>query len=247
MEKVVCSIILINEPLHVSVNQESLYMVPGEALLIPSRLKEHFLKHNRYKQKTVDITEDVVSRYLYITQQIPSKVCRERLILIKSSPKTHDLLSTLMSALVKDKGMNTSPCLRDMIYFLCLSVFSHDENFPGFLMECIINLSGKIGLLISKDISKNWRLYDVADKFNMSESLIKKKLKEEDTCFSKILLDTRMATAKRLLELTNCNINSISYQCGYQKVSYFIRIFKQYFGTTPGQFNMQEHPAERNK
>ncbi|EFN7147841.1 acid resistance transcriptional activator GadW, partial [Escherichia coli] len=101
----------------------------------------------------------------------------------------------------------------------------------------ISTVSGKVERLISFDIAKRWYLRDIAERMYTSESLIKKKLQDENTCFSKILLASRMSMARRLLELRQIPLHTIAEKCGYSSTSYFINTFRQYYGVTPHQFS----------
>ncbi|MFN1931349.1 helix-turn-helix domain-containing protein, partial [Escherichia coli] len=67
---------------------------------------------------------------------------------------------------------------------------------------------------------------------------LKKRLKEEGTCFSELLLTERMRMAAMLLNQSRCAINRIAAQCGYNFTSYFISVFRSYFGVTPAGYRM---------
>lgn len=86
-----------------------------------------------------------------------------------------------------ESGVN-SPILSNMLYLSCLSMFSHKKELIPLLFNSISTVSGKVERLISFDIAKRWYLRDIAERMYTSESLIKKKLQDENTCFSKILL-----------------------------------------------------------
>ncbi|HAP0114565.1 TPA: helix-turn-helix domain-containing protein [Escherichia coli] len=73
---------------------------------------------------------------------------------------------------------------------------------------------------------------DIGQYLYMSESSIKRKLYEENTSFSQILLDVRMQHARRLM-ISELSINKLATRCGYSSTSYFISTFRQYFGITP--------------
>ncbi|EMM4385619.1 acid stress response transcriptional regulator YdeO, partial [Escherichia coli] len=59
-----------------------------------------------------------------------------------------------------------------------------------------------------------------------------KKLKQEQTTFSQILLDARMQHAKNLIRVEG-SVNKIAEQCGYASTSYFIYAFRKHFGNSP--------------
>ena len=65
---------------------------------------------------------------------------------------------------------------------------------------------------------------------NYLSQIIKKKT---DLRFIDLLLKKRMETAKLLLLDTNLPIKEIAISVGYNQISYFRQIFKNYYGATP--------------
>ncbi|HBA2923691.1 TPA: helix-turn-helix transcriptional regulator [Escherichia coli] len=96
--------------------------------------------------------------------------------------------------------------------------------------------SDKIRNLILEDLSRKWRLSLIADKFNVSEVTIRKRLESENTSFNNLILDLRMNKALQLLHENETQIHQISKLIGISNPSYFIKIFKDYFGVTPKQY-----------
>lgn len=78
----------------------------------------------------------------------------------------------------------------------------------------------------------------------ISESLLKKKLKQEQTTFSQILLDARMQHAKNLIRVEG-SVNKIAEQCGYASTSYFIYAFRKHFGNSPKRVS-KEYRCQRH-
>ncbi|HDV1228930.1 TPA: helix-turn-helix domain-containing protein, partial [Escherichia coli] len=127
------------------------------------------------------------------------------------------------------------PNFKESISFSLLSIFSDAENLIAFLTSGMPTFSGKVRSILLSDVSKHWKLRDLADYLYMSESLIKKKLLLENTSFSKILLDTRMSFAIKLLK-QNHSIKYVSEMCGFSSTSYFVCIFRQYYECTPRKY-----------
>ncbi|MEX9938582.1 helix-turn-helix transcriptional regulator, partial [Providencia rettgeri] len=96
----------------------------------------------------------------------------------------------------------------------------------------------KINRVILSDISKKWKLSDIAEQFNISEISITKKLDQERTNFNQLLLDARMNQAIKHLIKNEKQISTISELIGYSSISYFIKTFKNYYGLTPKQFEI---------
>ncbi|QCX00617.1 helix-turn-helix transcriptional regulator [Aggregatimonas sangjinii] len=79
-------------------------------------------------------------------------------------------------------------------------------------------------------------LSNVAQHFNVSESSIKRSLKSENTKFSKILEKILYQKSIDLLTGSNLSITLISEFLGYSDSPNFIRSFKKWSSSTPGQF-----------
>ncbi|KKI92184.1 hypothetical protein WQ54_10865 [Bacillus sp. SA1-12] len=60
--------------------------------------------------------------------------------------------------------------------------------------------------------------------------------KETGESLSSYILRTRMEKASHLLTNTNKKIGDIAKEVGYQKTQYFIRLFKEFYHTTPQKF-----------
>lgn len=93
--------------------------------------------------------------------------------------------------------------------------------------------------IIEADLSKSWKLADLANILHMSEVSIRKKLEKESNNFNTLVLDIRMHQAAKLITTTEKHINSIANEVGYTSASYFIRNFKEFFGITPKQFALK--------
>ena len=87
--------------------------------------------------------------------------------------------------------------------------------------------------IIQSNISKGWALGSIASSLCMSASVLKKRLREENTSYTKIITDCRMRFAAEQLTIYHQSIAQVSAQCGYSSASYFISVFKKYYGTTP--------------
>lgn len=117
-------------------------------------------------------------------------------------------------------------------------------NFGDELHNLIVNsarptLFDRVVNLVSSDLSKKWTLSYIAEELCVSEILLRKHLEGKGVLFSKMLLDLRMRKAISLILNTDKKINIVSSLLGYSQTSYFIKIFKVYFGCTPKQLELK--------
>lgn len=116
----------------------------------------------------------------------------------------------------------------------CYLIFR--ENSAKFLFGCLNSLGSKVKAIIHTDISAAWRLCDISSRLYLSESLLKRKLKHEGLSFSKLILEERMVMAERLLNYNLYSVGKVAEICGYENTSYFVSVFRRYFGVPPHQY-----------
>lgn len=77
-------------------------------------------------------------------------------------------------------------------------------------------------------------LASVAAKFGVTPRHVQKLFQREGTTFSRYVLERRLETARSLiLQHTSRPISTIAYDIGFGDLSYFNRVFRRRFGTTP--------------
>ncbi|MEE1184577.1 MAG: response regulator [Acutalibacteraceae bacterium] len=80
----------------------------------------------------------------------------------------------------------------------------------------------------------NLSLSQMASELNVNSNYLSQIIKKKtDLRFIDLLLKKRMETAKLLLLDTNLPIKEIAISVGYNQISYFRQIFKNYYGATP--------------
>ncbi|MBW5879342.1 helix-turn-helix transcriptional regulator [Yersinia enterocolitica] len=106
----------------------------------------------------------------------------------------------------------------------------------SLIASAATTFTDKVRSVIESNISRKWRLNMIADEFNISEISVRKRLESEGSSFNDLLIEVRMNKAMQLLLENNQQIHQISRIVGIFSPSYFIKIFKNYFGITPKQF-----------
>ncbi len=96
-----------------------------------------------------------------------------------------------------------------------------------------LTLAGKIRRLVGQDLARNWNAGAVASAFAMSEATLRRRLAEEDTSLSDILVDARMSFALKLLQSTTQPVTQVALNVGYQTPSHFAVRFRRRFGFPP--------------
>lgn len=85
------------------------------------------------------------------------------------------------------------------------------------------------------------KLKEVADLVNMSETAFSHFFKKRThRSFSELLHDVRVGNASRLLIESEKSMAEIGYECGFNNLSNFNRIFKKKKGCTPSEFKKSQ-------
>lgn len=147
--------------------------------------------------------------------------------------------------LSQSKNLRYGEVLRNRaLIFAILSVFLEDEQFIALLMNILQpNMRTRVCTVINRNIAHEWSLAKIASELLMSPSLLKKKLREEETSYSQLLTECRMRRALQLIVIHGFSIKRVAVSCGYNSVSYFIYVFRNYYGMTPTEYH--ERIAER--
>lgn len=96
---------------------------------------------------------------------------------------------------------------------------------------------GRVMDYLSQHYSEVIRLSEVAEMVNMSESSFCRFFKQHTSkSFIDFLTDIRLGAASRALIDSSLSIAEIGYDCGFNNLSNFNRIFKKKKGVTPSEF-----------
>lgn len=92
-------------------------------------------------------------------------------------------------------------------------------------------------IILESSISHSVSLVELAHLVGLNDFKLKRGFKEiyHSTVYG-YLYELRMEEAKRMLLGTDCSINEIASNCGYEFVQSFIKAFKRKFGVSPEKF-----------
>ena len=112
------------------------------------------------------------------------------------------------------KQQPSKPCEAELTRVLLFTVLSNFLELSRYIQNYL-----------------NMRIF--ASSLCLSPSLLKNKLKNENTSYSQIVTECRMRYAVQMLLMDNKNITQVAQLCGYSSTSYFISVFKAFYGLTP--------------
>lgn len=133
--------------------------------------------------------------------------------------------------------------LRTIIFLICLSQLT--EDIASFLLEIrIIKKHILTRLLLKSSCCKlicqqlaGITLPDVAAYFHISIPYASDLIRQiTGSNFTALVLEERMRESEKLLKNSNVPVSKVALLSGYQEPSYFMKVFKKYFGCTPSQY-----------
>lgn len=127
---------------------------------------------------------------------------------------------------------------------LLLSLFSnpaHRELTDYFVSLCQNQLY-HMSRVMEQNFAYNLKLEEFAQLCHMSLSAFKKSFREYyQTTPAVWLRQRKLDMALHQLLTSDLSINQISFECGFEDTSHFIRVFKQKHHLTPHQYRQQLH------
>ena len=86
---------------------------------------------------------------------------------------------------------------------------------------------------------------DLAQMLSMHRRTLNRRLKAHSTTFQQVLDDVRFEVARDLLANSNVPLDDVAATLGYSAVTPFMRTFRRWSGTTPGQWRRNEQSRQR--
>lgn len=122
---------------------------------------------------------------------------------------------------------------------LLLSRSEGSESINEFVLSLFNPAHYDFKEIIQKNIFSNLALTDLAFLCNMSLATFKRKFSViYSTSPARYFQIKRLEKAQHLLEIDANAISDIAFECGFQTVAGFDKVFKKHFSTSPSQYRM---------
>lgn len=230
----VCSVVFICQSFDLIINRRVISFKKNSLFIVSDKIRRE-LPVCPSKLRIVDIDKKTcLSFFIDVNNELPGKFTLDKNGYIAEEEPPLSLVFSLFEGIkIADSH---SLWLKERLCISLLAMFKKRESVNSFILTNINTFTCKITGIISFNIERQWHLKDIAELIYTSESLIKKRLRDEGTSFTEILRDTRMRFAKKLITSNSYSINVVAQKCGYNSTSYFICAFKDYYGVTPSHY-----------
>ncbi|EDJ1003478.1 hypothetical protein GE856_23125 [Salmonella enterica] len=225
-----CSLVYIKKKCTLLLGGQHIVFFPNNLILIRNGKCSNLITNS--SKMCIHFSVDVLSEYTLFSRAdfIKTKgICRKDYIFVQNYN-----VGSMSSVFNEFDFMEEQHIKKTAICFL-LSYFHLERDFFPFFLS-FHSMRHKIAIIIKTDVRHQWRLREIASALCLCISTVKKRLNKENTSFIKILTECRVQHAANQLLVSNKNINTISAECGYSSVSYFIMTFTAYYGLSPHQY-----------
>lgn len=105
------------------------------------------------------------------------------------------------------------------------------------------DLPSKIDEYITNNLTSDLSVSSLCMHFNISRTKLYKIFREYyGSSVEQVTRSLRVNSAKELLKICDDPVSEIAYQVGYYDYNYFIKVFKNETGTTPGKYRKSHNP-----
>jgi len=125
---------------------------------------------------------------------------------------------------------------------LLLSLFANknQQDLTDYFISLCQNQEYHMSRMMEENFAYNLKLEDYAQLCHMSLSTFKKSFKQYyNTTPAAWLQQRKLHLARQQVVISDLNISQISFECGFEDTSHFIRVFKQKYNLTPLQYRQK--------
>lgn len=159
---------------------------------------------------------------------------------VKFTPEAIRNIQPRLMNLSKKNGFDSVLELISILHYLSISKDMRMLASSSFIQDHVTSGNRRIEMAFQymrNNYDKGINLEDLARQMSMTEASCSRFIKKRTgLTFIESLNNIRLGHASRLLIDTTMNIAEISFKCGFNNLSYFNRVFKKKYSSTPRQF-----------
>lgn len=172
------------------------------------------------------------SFYQFFQENIPLYRVKKRpqFTTVELNSALHESLGTLLKNMQQPDFSDSR--LRLNIFDILL-VMAEQNIF--FALPQRQGIFPQLSHLLRASPETGWTARSAGEALAMSESTLRRRLRDEGIRFEKLLVDIRMHHGLMLVQTTNWNMAQVADACGYKSVARFAERFTQRFGLSPSR------------
>ncbi|MEO6548372.1 MAG: AraC family transcriptional regulator [Ferruginibacter sp.] len=229
---------ILNGEKQIHLNEETIHVSKNEIIFLRKgiyAMSEYFPKDENFEVLLIFIPDTFLQKFIFDYQSNPLQQYNHPYFLITSN----DLLSSFKNhyKLYFGKSLNNLQYILDIKLqelFLILIASTNKPDLLNFINSLVNSSPIDLDFIVRKHLFEPVTIPELAKLSGRSTASFKRDFERRFSSSPRQWINQqRLQQAKLLLSNTSKNINEISFECGYESVSHFIKIFKAEFGTTP--------------
>ncbi len=151
---------------------------------------------------------------------------------LKGSEIKH-VLDTLVSEFTQEKYAS-DVAIKLKVMELLLTILRHDAPSEQLVNDQTSHVICSVMNYVQERFAEDIDEKELAKSYGMSYSHFSRSFKKvTGMTFKNYLNRTRISKAEQLLFLKGCSVSEAAIACGYNSISYFIKVYRLFTGTTP--------------
>lgn len=231
--------LVIKGNVHHIVNDTEQFLTEGQLLFIRDYDVHDYLRSddNAFEFINLSFTKDTLdSMFAFLGNGFPSEALLTAKLppMASLSPTEKEKLSYSLLELNEnsDKAYVTCRARALLVHIFTTFFFDYAENKPD--IPAWLEIAYEKMKYPQNFIAGAARMYQLSGK---SREHLTRCLKQYyQTTPTALVTELRLEHACRLLLLSNLNITDICYECGFENLSWFYKIFAEHYGTTPSAY-----------
>ncbi len=204
-------------------------------------MTERSNNENKYQSLSINFSNELLNKLLPQIKFTNDSKTSLQILKITQSPFNLIFLNSIQTYFqLHSKQINWEGLLEMKLneLFLILLNSKEKKEFIQFIES--LNSKNKISLelLMENHYRENLKIAELAFLAGESISTFKRKFtKEFEITPHQWIQQRRLKEAKQLLKVPHKNISDVCFECGFENLSHFIKLFKSNFNQTPVQFS----------
>lgn len=162
--------------------------------------------------------------------------------------KLHILLDRLIEVNLEKPSACCQLVTRSLLLQFISLLVEYDLLVTPVFSGSQLNIQRELLAYIQEHFTEKLSLEALSEQFHLSEKYISRYFKEHfQLTFVNYTNYLRLTYARRLMETTELPVTEVALQSGFPNVSYFIRVFKEKYGSSPLRYRKAAEISTKNQ